>query len=142
MADEPLKPASRKTLKNSRSKHIILASHPLEVGPKPLSIQWGAEDPMVRGPVIGTLSNSSHRNVIGTHSGSYSVYRALAVATGALGTDHIADLTNTSPTEKVKSNPAWYSPEKIVSIDPFGADVAELFADYYKKGYDIRPTRL
>lgn len=38
-----------------------------------------------------------HRNVIGTHSGSYSVYRALAVAAGALSRDHRADLTNTSP---------------------------------------------
>ena len=37
-----------------------------------------------RGPIVGTTGNRSQRNVIGTHSGSYGVYRALAVAAGNL----------------------------------------------------------
>lgn len=35
-------------------------------------------------PSWATTTKRAHRNVIGTHSGSYSVYRALAVAAGAL----------------------------------------------------------
>ncbi|MFO1312404.1 MAG: hypothetical protein U1F41_10125 [Burkholderiales bacterium] len=45
-----------------------------------LPIRWGRADLLERGPVIGSTSNCSQRNVIGTHSGSYGVYRALAVA--------------------------------------------------------------
>ena len=56
--------------------HIRLTSHPEgEVVP----IKWGAADPAERGPVIATLTEQGHRNVIGTHSGSYAIYRALAV---------------------------------------------------------------
>ena len=31
-------------------------------------------------------------------------------------------------------------PEKIVSLDPYGALVSEIYADLYEQGYDIRPT--
>ena len=51
------------------SKHIKLTSHPGSGGTRPLPITWGAADPAVRGPVIATLTNADHRNVIGTHSG-------------------------------------------------------------------------
>ncbi len=54
-------------------KHIVLTSHPSHFGPKPISIQWGEKDPMQRGPIVVTLTNPAHRNVIGTHSGSYAV---------------------------------------------------------------------
>ena len=84
---------------NSMSRHIVLTSHPSHFGPKPIPISWGASDPLQRGPLIATLTNLAQRNVIGTHSGSYAIYRALAVASGALQSDHKADLTNTSPTE-------------------------------------------
>jgi len=59
-------------------RHIRLTSHSGGAGAP--SIVWGAANPAVRGPVVGTTSSRGHRNVIGTHSGSYSVYRALAVA--------------------------------------------------------------
>ena len=63
-----------------RSKHIKLTSHPGAGSAKPIPIHWGASDPHTRGPIIATLTTPEHRNVIGTHSGSYAVYRALAIA--------------------------------------------------------------
>lgn len=125
---------------NGISKHIVLTSHPTQFGPKPIPICWGAASPMERGPAIATLTKQIHRNVIGTHSGNYSVYRALAVASGALQSDHRADLTNTSPVEHIGPYPSWFDADKIVSLDPFGAIVGEVFKPYYDQGYDIRPT--
>ncbi len=125
---------------NGVPRHIVLTSHPSRFGPKPIPINWGASDPMERGPIIATLTKQAHRNVIGTHSGSYAIYRALAVASGALQTDHRADLTNTSPVEHIGPHPSWFDPDKIVSLDPFGAVTGEVFASYYEQGYDIRPT--
>ncbi len=124
----------------TKPKHIVLTSHPSRFGPKPLPITWGSPDPLQRGPVIGTLTNSAHRNVIGTHSGAYSLYRALAVASGSLQANHRADLTNTSPTVSIGPHPSWFDPDKIVSLDPFGAIVGEVFQPLYQEGYDIRPT--
>lgn len=124
----------------SKQRHIVLTSHPGRFASKPLSLDWGASDPKKRGPIIGTLTNPSHRNVIGTHSGSYSVYRALAVASGALQPTHRADLTNTSPIVAIGPHPSWADANKIVCLDPFGAMVGEAYAELYEKGYDIRPT--
>ncbi|WP_353394781.1 GTP cyclohydrolase II [Hydrogenophaga sp. 5NK40-0174] len=120
------------------SRHIRLTSHHQAHGAIP--IHWGAQDAATRGPLVGTTTNRSHRNVIGTHSGSYSVYRALAVAAGALKREHKADLTNTSPTDCIGPYPQWSDPEKIVSLDPWGAEVAGVFAGDLEDGYDIRPT--
>jgi GTP cyclohydrolase II len=122
----------------SAPRHIRLTSHAGSYGALPL--QWGAATPQERGPVVGTTTQRSHRNVIGTHSGSYSVYRALAVAAGALKRDHKADLTNTAPTDLIGPYPQWTDPGKIVSLDPWGATVAEAFAAEIAAGYDIRPT--
>ncbi|KST67922.1 GTP cyclohydrolase II [Mastigocoleus testarum] len=122
------------------SRHIVLTSHPSRFGPKPISINWGVSEPIKRGPVIATLTKQTHRNVIGSHSGNYSVYRALAVASGVLQSDHRADLTNTLPVAKIGPHPSWADPDKIVSLDPFGAVVGEVFKSYYEQGYDIRPT--
>jgi len=36
--------------------------------------------------------------------------------------------------------PSWSAASKIVSIDPFGAIVADAFKSYFEKDYDIRPT--
>lgn len=126
--------------KGTKPRHIVLTSHPSKYGPKPLPIQWGAADPLQRGPIIGTLTNSAHRNVVGTHAGAYALYRALAVASGALQSTHRADLTNTSPVKAIGPHPSWFDPEAIVSLDPFGALVGEIFAPLYDQGYDIRPT--
>jgi len=125
---------------HKRPKAIQLTSHPGGPGPKPVPVVWGAQDPMVRGPLIGTVTNTAQRNVIGTHAGSYSVYRAVAVAAGALDPLRKPDLTNTSPTHVIGPFPSWFDPTKIVSLDPFGALVSEVFKPYFEQGYDIRPT--
>ncbi|NKE64679.1 GTP cyclohydrolase II [Ramlibacter sp. RBP-2] len=119
-------------------RHIRLTSHAGGYGALP--IQWGAATPAERGPVVGTTTQRSHRNVIGTHSGSYSVYRALAVAAGALSRQHKADLTNTAPTDEIGPYPQWSDPGRIVSLDPWGAVVSQAFAAELAAGYDIRPT--
>jgi GTP cyclohydrolase II len=121
-------------------RHIRLTSHPNQGPSGAPALQWGAADPLVRGPVVGSTSNRSQRNVVGTHSGSYGVYRALAVAAGNLVKGHRADLTNTSPTDLVGPYPQWGDPKKIVSMDPWGASVQVIYADYLERGYDIRPT--
>jgi GTP cyclohydrolase II len=121
--------------------HIRLTSHPGQgTATGAPALRWGAADPQVRGPVVGTTANRSQRNVIGTHSGSYGVYRALAVAAGNLTRGHRADLTDTAPTDLVGPYPAWGDAQKIVSIDPWGASVQSVFAEQLAQGYDIRPT--
>jgi GTP cyclohydrolase II len=119
-------------------RHIRLTSHSGGFGALP--IHWGAATPTERGPIVGTTTSRAHRNVIGTHSGSYSVYRALAVAAGALSASHKADLTNTSPTDVIGPYPQWSDPGKIVSLDPWGATVADVFSNELAAGYDIKPT--
>ncbi|MFO1270807.1 MAG: GTP cyclohydrolase II [Rubrivivax sp.] len=121
-------------------RHIRLTSHPGQGATGAPAIRWGDADPLLRGPIVGTTTNRSQRNVVGTHSGSYGVYRALAVAAGNLTRGHRADLTNTAPTDAVGPYEQWGSAEKIVSIDPWGASVQAVFADYIAEGYDIRPT--
>ncbi|MEI6028718.1 MAG: GTP cyclohydrolase II [Betaproteobacteria bacterium] len=121
-------------------RHIRLTSHPGQGTASAPAIRWGDADPLVRGPLVGTTTNRSQRNVVGTHSGSYGVYRALAVAAGNLTRGHRADLTDTSPTDLVGPYPRWGEPDKIVSIDPFGASVQQVYAGYLEQGYDIRPT--
>jgi len=90
--------------------------------------------------VIATVANAAHRNAIGTHSGSYAIYRALAIATGSLQSMHKPDLTNTAPTVGIGPYPSWFESDKIVSLDPWGAVVADVYKDHLGKGYDIRPT--
>lgn len=121
-------------------RHIRLTSHPGQGNAGAPPIRWGAADPAARGPLVGTTTHRSHRNVIGTHSGSYGVYRALAVAAGNLPRGHRADLTDTAPTDPIGPHPAWGEPDRIVSIDPWGASVQEVFAAQIAAGLDIRPT--
>ncbi len=123
------------------SKHIRLTSHPGQQGSGGApAIAWGAADAAQRGPVVGSTTNRSQRNVIGSHSGSYGVYRALAVAAGSLTKGHRADLTDTAPTDLIGPYPQWGDASKIVSIDPWGASVQHVFADFLAAGYDVRPT--
>ena len=121
-------------------RHIVLTSHSQSASNYFSPIRWGANDARTRGPIIGSVSNPIHRNVIGTHSGSYSVYRAVSVAAGHLDPMHVPDLTNTSPVTKIGPHSQWNDPEKIVSIDPWGHLVADEFFDYISDGHDIRPT--
>ena len=125
------------TIEPKRRRHIKLTSHP--GGTAPVPIVWGAVDPAKRGPVIASTSAPERRNVIGTHAGSYAVYRALAVASGALDAAWRPDFTDTSPTVRVGPHPQWEG-DRIVSLDPLGAVVSEVFAEYLAQGYDVRPT--
>jgi len=122
------------------ARHIRLTSHPTQGPSGAPAIHWGAADALERGPVVGTTTSRHQRNVVGTHSGSYGVYRALAVAAGNLPKGHRADLTNTSPTDEIGPYEQWGDPQKIVSLDPWGASVQRVFVDYLEQGYDIRPT--
>ena len=117
--------------------HIKLHSHP--TGRKSVApVRWGAADPAERGPVVGTLT--PQRNAIGAHSGSYSLYRALAVAAGTLDPVHVPDLTDTAPAAAVGPHRQWSDPSAIVSLDPYGHLVSEAFAGALEDGWDIRPT--
>lgn len=122
------------------SKHIVLTSHPPQGAVRPPKISWGAAGARERGPVIGSLNNPHQRNVVGVHSGAYGLYRALAIAAGKLNPIHKPDLTNTSPTVSIGPFEQWADPAKIVSLDPYGHLVAEVFKDELEAGLDIRPT--
>ena len=125
-------------LKRKPIRSIQLTSHPGQRSPH--SIVWGASDPTARGPVVGTVTNAVERNAIGTHSGSYSVYRALAVAAGRLDPVRRPDLTDTTPTHSIGPHPQWGDAHRIVAMDPWGARVAEVFGDLLARGVDVRPT--
>ena len=125
----------------SPATHIRLTSHhPHEGALGAACIHWGAADPLVRGPVVGTTTERARRNVIGTHSGSYGVYRALAVAAKSLTRGHRPDLTNTSPTDVIGPYPQWFDADRIVSLDPWGGVVADVYKTFLDSGFDIRPT--
>lgn len=125
---------------HTKSAHVILTSHKNQVFKDALPIHWGAKNPTERGPVVASLSDSFKRNAIGTHSGSYTVYRALSIAAGHYPIGHKPDLSNTESTTTIGPHESWLNPDKMVAIDPWGADVNVHFKNYFEKGYDIRPT--
>jgi GTP cyclohydrolase II len=123
------------------SDHIVLSSHPqAHKRGAFFDVHWGAMNPTERGPVIASLTDLAQRNAIGTHSGAYAVYRALAVASGALQRDHRPDLTNTAPAVMVGPHAQWGEADKIVSMDPWGHLVSSAFATEIAAGADVRPT--
>jgi len=124
----------------SPQRHIVLTSHFRQGTNAPQDINWGAEDPKERGPVIATLADPVRRNAIGTHSGSYTVYRAMAVSTNQMAADHRPDLHNTHPVVPVGPHPQWFDPDKIVSIDPWGHMVGQVYAEEIEDGLDTRPS--
>jgi len=123
-----------------RSNHVILASHANLKHSTSLPIQWGDKNPMKRGPVVASQTNQEHRNAIGTHGGSYTVYRALSIASGKFPQSHKPDLHNTHSPTKIGPHDSWFDPAKLVAIDPWGMDPQLHFEPLFKKGYDIRPT--
>ena len=127
-------------LSNDRKvpRAIVLTSHPAHRSELSPSIVWGAADPRARGPVVATMGEA--RNAVGTHSGAYSIYRALAVAAGQLTPAHRPDLTNTAPAVPIGPFPQWFEPDLIVSMDPWGHMVADTFRPELAAGGDIRPT--
>jgi len=125
--------------RTNNPSHIVLTSHPPKDGKIP-KISWGAKTLEERGPLIASMADHASSNVVGAYAGAYSVYRAVAVAIGALDPLHVPDLTNTAPAEKIGPFPQWSDPEKIVSLDPWGHMAGNAFDDFRKRGLDVRPT--
>ena len=126
--------------RSNRTEHIRLTSHPEPGGKPAFPIHWDAPDARSRGPIIGTVSRPQDRNVIGSHGGSYAVYRALAVSAGALDPIRRPDLTNTFPAATIGPFPQWTVYKRIVALDPWGHLVAENFRTEIAEGVDIRPS--
>ncbi|HEY8384436.1 MAG TPA: GTP cyclohydrolase II [Microvirga sp.] len=125
----------------NRSTHIRLTSHPEpNTSTARFPIRWGATDPKERGPVIGSVTTPADRNVIGAHGGSYALYRALAISARALNPLARPDLNNTHPTAEIGPYPQWFEPGRIVSLDPWGHLVGQVYRDEIASGVDIRPT--
>jgi hypothetical protein len=101
-------------------RHIRLTSHPGSTGEGMVKLRWGAATPEERGPVVASPAEPRHRNAIGSYSGAYAIYRALAVATRALAPHHRPDLTDTAPAALIGPHPQWIDPKTIVSLDPWG----------------------
>src|SRR5258708_5894166 len=121
-------------------RHTRLTSHPQGAGRAALPLRWGASVAAERGPVVASPAETRQRNAIGSYSGAYAIYRALAVATRALASDHRPDLTDTAPAALIAPRPDWADAGKIVSLDPWGHLVGEVFAQHIGAGIDIRPT--
>src|ERR1044071_3776205 len=102
------------TTGTGRTEHIRLTSHPIPAGKARFPISWGAATAAARGPIIASVSRPGDRNVIGSHGGSYALYRALAVSSGALDPIRRPDLTNTHPAAAIGPFPQWTEPEKSV----------------------------
>ena len=122
---------------------IILTTYPGQFGVEPIPLKWGAKNASERGPIIVSRSPSTikRRNAIGAHSGSYSIYHALAVAINDLPVDYKPDFTNAEPPVKIGPHSQWQGTEKIVSMDPYGHLAPWIFESVSKKeNVDIRPT--
>jgi len=143
--EPPLVPAEAGTQSESKvanpesklefSSRIILTTYPKQIGIKPLPLEWGVADPVLRGPVTVSRAASTirRRNAIGAHGGSYSIYYALAVASKELEADHKPDFTNTEPAVNIGPFPQWGDPKKIVAMDPWGHQVPWVFKDLMEK---------
>lgn len=126
--------------KFTKSSHVVLTSHKEHVFKEVPRINWNEKDPKKRGPIIATISDKSHRNAIGTHSGSYTVFRALSIASGHFAKEHKPDLKDTHGTTKIGPHPSWFEKNRIVSMDPWGAEINEHFSKEIQDGLDIRPS--
>ena len=127
-------------MSGNRTSHIRLTSHPGAGAASRFPIVWDAPTARERGPVVATANAGTDRNAIGAHGGAYSVYRALAVASGAMDPMVRPELVNTHPVVPIGPHPQWSEAGKIVSLDPWGARIAEDFAPEIAEGVDIRPT--
>jgi len=124
----------------SRPNHLILATHANLIYKESIPLQWGAKSPLKRGPVVASHTDLRMKNSIGAHSGSYTVYRALSIASGKFPQQHRPDLHNTESPVKIGPYPQWFDKNKIVTMDPWGLDPKTHFSALFKKGYDIRPS--
>ncbi len=72
--------------------------------------------------------------MIGSHGGSYAMYRALAVSAGALDPIRRPDLTNTFPAATIGPFEQWTDPAKIVALDPSGPSGRREFRQGHRRG--------
>ncbi|PJF20074.1 GTP cyclohydrolase II [Paramicrosporidium saccamoebae] len=133
--------------KDGAIERVILTTYPTQSGIRPVPLNWGASSSEERGPVLasrsqtGPINNLKERNAMGAYGGSYSVYHALAVGSGALQATHRPDFTDTEPPVNIGPYPQWSESDmKIVSMDPWGHIPQTVFKDYLDRGYDLRPT--
>lgn len=129
--------------KNLYPSRVMLTTYPDQYGISPYTLNWGATDATSRGPVVCSRLPSSikRRNAIGAHSGSYSIYRALSVAMGSLSPNHKPDYSMTEPPVEIPPNKAWFDNSKIVSFDPWGHLVPQVFKKEIEElGLDVRPS--
>jgi len=124
----------------NRQGHIRLTSHPQAGAAPRFPLVWGAPTARERGPVVATPNAGTDRNAIGAHGGAYSIYRSLAIASGALNPLVRPDLTDTSPVVEIGPFGQWTDPHRIVSLDPWGHRVQKDFGQEIAEGADIRPT--
>ncbi|KAF8874702.1 GTP cyclohydrolase N terminal-domain-containing protein [Gymnopilus junonius] len=110
---------------------VHLSTYPDQHGIHPYTLKWGAPSASERGPVICSRLPSSikHRNAIGAHSGSYSIYRALSIAMGTLSPTHKPDYSHTEPAVSLPPTPPGSTRPKSV----FRKEVDE-------EGLDVRPS--
>ncbi|KAJ3108789.1 Uracil-regulated protein 1 [Physocladia obscura] len=124
------------------TSRVVLTTYPGQAGITPIPLIWGHSNPHTRGPIVASRIPSSMklRNAVGAHGGAYSIYRALAIAIRELDAAHTPNLHNTEPVCKIGPFPSWNDPECIVSLDPWGHVIMDVYKDELAKGIDIRPT--
>ncbi|KAF6755016.1 cyclohydrolase [Ephemerocybe angulata] len=121
---------------------VNLTTYPDQHGIAPVPLTWGAASAADRGPVVCSRLPGSikARNALGAHAGSYSIYRALSIAMGALDPTHKPDYSQTEPPVDIPPQPSWSNPSKIVSFDPWGHLVPQVFKEAMDGGVDVRPS--
>ncbi|KAL8873431.1 MAG: hypothetical protein Q9174_001106 [Haloplaca sp. 1 TL-2023] len=141
VTNDKTEPAQRQSA--TGTSRIILTTYPGQSGIDPINMDWGQADPLQRGPVVVSRSQSTvrRRNAIGAHGGSYSVYHALAVASKNLDVDYRPDFTNTEPAVDLGPFPQWSNAQKIVSLDPWGHLSPWVFSSVARdEDIHVRPT--
>jgi GTP cyclohydrolase N terminal len=108
--------------------YINLTTHDSNFFADPIPLHWEEEDPEKRGPVVATTSHPMQRNAIGAHSGSYCIYKALAVACGKLDPNYLPKLHMTRPVFDLGPFTAWGDRTKIATMDPWGHLVTDVSA--------------
>ena len=101
----------------NRTSHIRLTSHPGTGSQSRFPIHWDAKTARARGPVIATPNAGADRNAVGAHGGAYSIYRALAISSGAMAAETRPELHNTYPVVPIGPHAQWHEAGRIVSLD-------------------------
>lgn len=124
-------------------KSIRLTTYTTDPDIDPIKMDWYNADPQKRGPVVCSKfrNGMTKHNAIGAHSGPYSVYHALSIASRRVDSKHVADYSDSQPPFKFPEVPEWSEPGKIVSLDPFGHMTPWLYGDVEKKAnVEVRPS--